>query len=959
MQKKFRFGRYLACFAATCLMTALPVNGIHAESLAEFAHENSDIESDPRVIYGKLENGLRYAVMHNDTPSGVAALRMRINTGSLNETERQRGLAHFLEHMAFNGSKNVPEGEMIKRLERKGLSFGADTNASTGFDQTVYKLNLPSTAQSVVDEAFFLMRETAENLTLDADAIERERGVIAAEKRARDSVPFRALIAGLNFFTEGSRLEHRLPIGTDEAIASMARADFVDYYRGYYRPENTFIVFVGDFDTDWGRKKIIEFFGDWKSDGEALPAAEILQANIVPGKTGYHQDDELLTNITLGALYSYEDGPDSRKKRDKAILRTLGNEILNRRLQRILDQGDARFLSAVASRYTTQKVVDGMTLRLRTAPEKWEQGLAAGDLEVRRALEHGFSQAELDEEVSRMRSGLQTVAATANTRKTYAGFEYNYAQALVESFSKERVFTSPAYDLQEFERLVGQIEVVDVERAFRESWRGYQNPYLYLTTANLPENPEKAMGSALLASRKVAAIAPVEAERQEFAYTDFGTPGEIREQHYLEDIDTYLIGYRNNVRLNFKQTGFEKNTINISVKVGGGFLSMPRKDEGLRRLGLNLLSKSGVDGHTAVDLRSIFAGSRVNTLIRTRLDEDAFEIVGRTSREDLGKQLNLMAAHVVAPAFREQVARQYFESMKAWYPTHRATAETVADKELPRLIRSGDARYGHSDLDSFLKPTVEEVRTWIEPQVKDGFLEITIVGDVDRETVIREMARTFGALAERPETKEDFPTMRQLQFPTGSPTPFRYYHGGNPEQALVRVYWPAPDAQDPANGYRMQVLQGIFRNRLTNVLREEMGATYSPGVGAFSNELFDGFGYVFANVTSAPEEVETVRRAVLAVASELGRKTIGEDVFQRAIGPIIADLDSLLENDRYWMNVLGDAQTGKSGIQSHRLLKSTFLNMKVEDVNALAAEVFRNDKAVSAYIQHESWRPED
>ena len=258
-------------------LAAASLSGLPTPALAQqteepaFVQQTSDLKADERVVYGELENGLRYAVMRNATPSGAGAIRMRIDTGSWNETDAQQGIAHFLEHMAFNGSENVPEGEMVKRLERYGLAFGADTNASTGFDQTTYKLNLPNVSEELLDEAFFLMRETASNLLLDADAIDRERGVIASEKSSRDSLSFRSAIDNLGFFTKGSGRIDRLPIGLDETIATMPREEFVRFYEGFYRPENTFIVFVGDVDTDTAIAKIREYFGDWKPE---TPAAQ-------------------------------------------------------------------------------------------------------------------------------------------------------------------------------------------------------------------------------------------------------------------------------------------------------------------------------------------------------------------------------------------------------------------------------------------------------------------------------------------------------------------------------------------------------------------------------------------------------------------------------------------------------------------------------------------------------------
>ncbi|MCF6276154.1 MAG: insulinase family protein [Robiginitomaculum sp.] len=196
----------------------------------DFVHEVSDLKSDPNIIYGQLANGLRYGLVRNPSPKSAVAIRMRIGTGSLNETDEQLGLAHFLEHMAFNGSKNIPEGEMTKRLERFGLSFGADTNAYTSFDQTVYMLNLPDVNEEMLDETLMIMRETVENLTLEQSAIDRERGVVQSEKRRQDSPGVRASLDRFNFFAKGSRLFGRMPIGVDETLETMNADLFRDFY---------------------------------------------------------------------------------------------------------------------------------------------------------------------------------------------------------------------------------------------------------------------------------------------------------------------------------------------------------------------------------------------------------------------------------------------------------------------------------------------------------------------------------------------------------------------------------------------------------------------------------------------------------------------------------------------------------------------------------------------------------
>ena len=181
--------------------------------------------SDLAIRFGALPNGMRYAIRKQSAPAGQAAFRLWFGAGSLMETDRQQGLAHFLEHMAFNGSKEVKEGEMVKILERLGLAFGADTNASTGFSETVYKLDLPRTDPETVDTSLKLLRETAFDLSVDPAAVDRERGIVLSEERARDTPGYRALIERMRFQLKGQRLPTRLPIGKVDVLKSAPASD--------------------------------------------------------------------------------------------------------------------------------------------------------------------------------------------------------------------------------------------------------------------------------------------------------------------------------------------------------------------------------------------------------------------------------------------------------------------------------------------------------------------------------------------------------------------------------------------------------------------------------------------------------------------------------------------------------------------------------------------------------------
>ena len=259
-------GRPALVSLSLLVLAVLP--GVRA---ADFPHQGSDLPVDPAVRWGKLDNGLRYALLQNKEPKGRASLRLAIATGALNETDAQRGVAHFLEHMSFNGSRNFPPGTMVEFFQRLGMSFGGDTNASTGFDRTTYMLELPDTRPERFKDAFTYFADVAGGLLLLADEIDKERGIILSEKRARDSVEFRQFIGEFGFLLPEARFIHRIPIGTEEVVSKAPRERFVEYYDTWYRPDLMYVVAVGDFDVDMVEGSCARCSAPWRPEPPPSP----------------------------------------------------------------------------------------------------------------------------------------------------------------------------------------------------------------------------------------------------------------------------------------------------------------------------------------------------------------------------------------------------------------------------------------------------------------------------------------------------------------------------------------------------------------------------------------------------------------------------------------------------------------------------------------------------------------
>jgi len=919
----------------TTVFTGLFISSCQSEpGEIYFPHDTSNLVPEERVEYGRLPNGLRYAVMANETPSNTASLLMRFDTGSINEADGEQGLAHFLEHMAFNGSKNIPEGEMIKRLEKFGLAFGADTNASTSFDETIYQLELPEVNDDIIDETLMIMRETASNLTLDPEAIDRERGVILAEKRARVSPAYNASIASLKFYLDGSPYPNRIPIGTEETIQSVTPEDFQNFYRGYYHPEETFIVLVGDFETDYAAAKIEEFFGDWQVTME--PKADI-EPQPLGGRgleTEYYVDPEIQTSIALSITHPPDLRKDTAENRRDGFIEGLGNRILSRRLAKIARSGEAEFISASASSSNVYDVRSLSTLSMSTQPENWDKALAQGEQALRRAYEYGFSQAELDEQIANTRKALQVAVQTSPTRRTPS-----LARRIMGSFSSEQVLTDPAANLERFETYADSITPEHVHDAFKAKWKGLDNPQLYLSTSQVIDNGEDAILAAWKASRDVAVIAPVAAAKSEFAYTDFGQAGKIVKREMVDDIEIETIIFENNVRLNIKKTPYEKDVISISVALGAGDLFFPSDLPGFKWFAPNILNLAGLKAHSADDIQTLMAGKTVGTSIN--FGSRRMYMGGATVPDNLGDQLNLMAAYATAPGYRAEAKTRYDNYIQSFYPTLDSTPGGVASRDVERLIRSGDTRFGIPTEDDLINIDMNRLKDWLNPKLVNGAIEIGIVGDVDVEAVITEVARTFGALPKRvasPVAPDKADT--KLIFPKGSQRPVKLSHAGEAGTALLRTYWPAPDGRDVTTSRRMSMIAEMFQLRLTEVMREEEGASYSPNAFSYSPRTFPDYGYIGTSLELDPKDIDRISAKVDDIAAEFRAGQFDDALFERAIKPARERVETSLENNGYWMNIISEAQTDPERLARHRSRTEAYQNMTAEDLKPLAKTLF-------------------
>ena len=894
----------LAVFAAGLALTAFPLPAALAQTPAAGVHPwpqaKTDIPADPNVRFGILPNGMRYAIQRNATPPGQASLRLRFDAGSLMETDAQQGLAHFLEHMTFNGSKNVPEGEMIKRLQRLGLSFGADTNAATSETQTVYQFDLPFSDNDSLDQALTLMREGADRLLLDPAAIDRERGVILAEERSRDTPQLHAYKAGLGFFLKDQLASRRMPIGQVSVIKTAGHDLIADYYRKYYRPERATLIAVGDFDPVQMEAKIKADFSDWKADVPAGPEPQLGAPEQRGPATKLVIEPGAPLNIQIAWLKPHDATPDSQAKRQRKQVEQLGLSVLNRRLQRLYRADNPPFITAQAAKGDDLNSAEETEVYISAQPGKWQPALTAADEEVRRIVQYGVTQAELDREISEWRVALETAAAQAPTRKTP-----QLANEIVQTLDDDEVVTSPAEDLALFTQEVKGLRAETVNAALKQMFSG-SGPLVFMSSPDPVDGGEAALNQTF----QLAQAAPVKPPEVDLAkawpYDHFGAPGKVAEQKTIADLGVTQVRFANGVRLTVKPTKFRDNEVMVRVRVGHGLLDLPTN-----RVSPVVWASRGafVDGGlkdlTAQQIDQILASKIVGAEFQP--DEDAFLLQGSTRPADLQTQLQVLAAYVTAPGYRPEA----FQRMRTYEATLEnqlsATPGGVLRRDLSRLMHGGDPRFATPAPQDIAASSPDEFRAALQNPISQGPIDVIIVGDVTVEKAIAFTASTFGAFAPR-SGEPVAPASLTVGLPRPAPEPVVLHHKGRADQSVAYAAWPTEDFfTSPQRARTLRVLAEVMENRLLDDLRETAGVTYSPQASATASLVFPRYGYLAAEVEVPPSKIQSFYDDLTKISADLRTKPASEDELARAKKPLIDDLLKSRESNEYWLVQLSGA----------------------------------------------------
>jgi len=929
----------VALMGALAIQTPARANPMPAVA---FPQDHSDVKPDPEQVWGRLPNGMSYVLERHAVPPHTATILMRVGVGSMMETASQRGLAHFVEHMAFEGSTNLKAGELKTTLERKGFRFGADANAITSASQTVYILNAPNTEPDTLSTALSSLREIAGNLTFAAEAADRERGVVLSEERARNSAArseaerYNALVYPEQKYGAG----FGSAIGSRDIIQSATRDDLVTFYKAWYRPQLTTLVIVGDIDPKAIEAEIKARFGDWQP-AAPTPDEPDWGTRAPHGVQLFEYTNGALSRrLSLDWIRPPETRPDTLDRHVDSLAEAAVNFILTRRLVAALQSKDSALLDVRFSRSSTFKTSRTATLDIEPQPGQTKAAFDQAYGVVETLRDQGVTDAEV-----KLINAVMTETHVREAKDFDSRTNRTVADTVINGIASDSVVRGKADSLADIDAEQTRLDKARLDAALKAMFSG-DGPVLSNYGASTGDFDPAAFKTEYLAQTAAPAAAYVEAPILSWPYTDFGPPQAPVSHTVDADFGFDHFVFPNGVVLNVKSTTFTAGQVEVGVSFLGGIQRFDPKAPRPVPLAVGSLFIAGGLGKLdrSATVTALIGKANSETL---NIGDSAAALSGTTTADDLGTQMQVLMAYATDPGLREKDFDRFKITLaEATQKQLHASPTKTLDFEFNTIIRPGDWRYDKHIAEKLDTVTWPDLTSLYREVLSDTPIVITMVGDIDPQTAANTVAATFATLPQRPKTAPKFPGADQTPFPP-PPGEHVFYHNGRADLSVSVAVWPTTGFySDVASSYRMALLAQVIKGRLFDSLREKLGADYSPTVSSMMDEDFPKLGYLRIDAQVKAGDDKVFRDTLAAITADLRDHPIGDDELLRVKAPALQVIDNAVNTNGYWFSTLswlGNQPQSRAATRDH---KAQIEATTAADLMALAKTYLRDDTAV-------------
>ena len=901
------------------------------------------LPSDPALVTGQLDNGLRYIIRQHDKPPGRAVIWLQIHSGSLNETDPQRGIAHYLEHMAFNGSKNFPPGSVVPFFQSLGMTFGRDQNAFTSFDQTTSRLSLPGTAPETRGQGLTFSADVLHRLSLLPDEIEAERQIILEERRSRLSGRQRTGDYVRERTAPGSLYGMRSPIGVEETIRGVGPADFRDYYEKWYTASNATLIVVADAPPGDVIAVIKARFDD--APARPRPAPQAANVRAYDKSFAIVASDPEIRFESLDIMRVEPPRPPTTtvEQYRTDLVDRLGQSAFNRRLGDKASRGGTGWQNARVSSGTQANIMHSASVSTGAAPGRWRSALSEIALELQRARTFGFTSREIDDaKGQRVSAAERAVEPEASQQAQTLISRINSAVATGEPI------LSPRQRLELLGKLLPTITVEQVSRRFAQEF----DPRAVAFVAVLPAG-DGVPSEAELLDLGLKALAQKPAPEAESARaTELmsapPTPGKVSDgvEHSASGVWSGWLS--NNVRVHHRFMDERKNDVSLSISLIGGELHETAETRGITQAAQLAWSRPATRKLSSTDIRELMTAKKISVGGAGGAGRGggrrgggggggaeaiSLSISGSPGDLETGLQLAylLLTEPLIEPSAFEQYQTRTRESLReAETNPLRAAMRIAAAAPYPE----GEPRTRPLTIEDVDRLTLDAAQAWLEKLIRRSPIEVVIVGDVSRAQALDLAVRYLGALPQRERVSpQTCSALRKLARPTG-PRTFERTVASETDQAFVLSGFYGADESNVADVRALNMAARILSTRMVREVREEAQLVYSISAASRPASAYPGFGVFSASAPTEPAKTAALVEKLASMYASFAEH-----------GPTADELDVA---KKQMANTLVE-QMRDPGYWSRRLSQLTFRGADVDDIlaepvayDSLTAEQVRN-----------------
>jgi len=883
------------------IFTLIFLLSFHSQGAADSAtawdlSDDALIPLDSRVTSKTLKNGLRYFIWSNQKPENRIELRLVVDAGSVLEEDNQRGLAHFVEHMAFNGTKKFKKQEIVDYLESIGMRFGADLNAYTSFDETVYILQIPTEKNRFVDRGFKILREWAENLLFDDAELELERGVVIEEWRGRRGAGARLFDIHLPRYFRGSLYGERLTIGKKEIIESAPTELLKKYYLDWYRPDLMAVIGVGDMAPARIEKYIKKHFSDFeRTAGPSRPVVQVPVQNLAASIAS--DPEATSTQVSL----DYRHPPYIFRTVKDVGLRLRGslvNTMVNMRLAEIAQKADAPFLSASAGWSGPARTLAAYGFSIRVRENEVRRGLERVLKEIERVRRHGFTGTELERAKTSARRRHEKRLAEIDKVQS-AG----HAWRLIGHFLREDTVPNPEFSYAAMEKLLPAISLGDVNLEFQK-WTRPTNRFLLVsfpqkTGVTTPDT--NALLSLIKAAPSLEVKPYVDDVVTDPLISALPSPGKPAKSEYLKKIKANSWTFENGLRVIFKKTSFKKDEVRFQAWRYGGLSTIKIEDYPSAQLATSIIGQSGLGKFNTIALHKKLAGKLVS--VGPYLGESTEGFRGSASVRDIETLFELLYLYFVHPrkdldSYKSFMARAE-ESIKNKGQSPGAQFSDFAARFLsshhPRREPWTLKRLARVDLDTALRIFKERFDS------PSGFT-FSFIGNVDEEK-LRTLCLKYLASIPTAAERGTFAN-HQIYPPKGVHE--KILKKGIEPKAIVRIIFWGPMKWGLQARNNMSFMRDILSLRMTEVLREEMSGVYYARVANSFDKLPEPNYSFEISFSCDPERYEEMKNAALKIIREVQEDGPGRSDYEKTRESWKRSWEVSQQRNGSWLSWIGD-----------------------------------------------------